>query len=256
MFCEVKKEETFPQIEECVLGLWGKDESFKKSLDSRPACLPDGLESNSYTFYNGPPFATGLPHYGHLLAGTIKDIVPHYWTMKGKLFPAVLVGTATASPLNLSCRTNSVSLALPKSRSSASISSTKLAEARCSSTRANGRRLFAAWAAGSSCSKAAIPFGSEMSEHKCSAASLASVAFDKGYKARQYLSLTLIAQYGRSQVQGHEHSRVDDDPVDALFQLLHCCGSGYGLQPGGTGWQEVLDCRKPDRGLLQEYEHR
>lgn len=80
MFREVKKEETFPQIEERVLGLWDKDESFKKSLDSRP-------ESEPYTFYDGPPFATGLPHYGHLLAGTIKDIVPRYWTMKGKKVP-------------------------------------------------------------------------------------------------------------------------------------------------------------------------
>ncbi|SHL49743.1 class I tRNA ligase family protein, partial [Fibrobacter sp. UWEL] len=80
MFREVKKEETFPQIEERVLGLWDKDDSFKKSLDSRPETAP-------YTFYDGPPFATGLPHYGHLLAGTIKDIVPRYWTMKGKKVP-------------------------------------------------------------------------------------------------------------------------------------------------------------------------
>ncbi len=36
-----------------------------------------------YTFYDGPPFATGLPHYGHLLASTIKDIIPRYWSMKG-----------------------------------------------------------------------------------------------------------------------------------------------------------------------------
>ena len=50
MFREVKKEETFPQIEERVLGLWDKDESFKKSLDSRP-------ETEPYTFYDGPPFA-------------------------------------------------------------------------------------------------------------------------------------------------------------------------------------------------------
>jgi len=39
---------------------------------------------DSYVFYDGPPFATGLPHYGHLLAGTIKDIVPRYWTMRGR----------------------------------------------------------------------------------------------------------------------------------------------------------------------------
>ena len=36
-----------------------------------------------YTFYDGPPFATGLPHYGHLLTSTIKDIIPRYWSMKG-----------------------------------------------------------------------------------------------------------------------------------------------------------------------------
>lgn len=36
-----------------------------------------------YTFYDGPPFATGLPHYGHLLASTIKDVIPRYWSMKG-----------------------------------------------------------------------------------------------------------------------------------------------------------------------------
>ena len=80
LFREVDKNETFPDIEERVLTLWDKDESFKKSLDSRP-------ETEPYTFYDGPPFATGLPHYGHLLAGTIKDIVPRYWTMKGKKVP-------------------------------------------------------------------------------------------------------------------------------------------------------------------------
>jgi len=36
-----------------------------------------------YTFYDGPPFATGLPHYGHLLASTIKDVIPRYWSAKG-----------------------------------------------------------------------------------------------------------------------------------------------------------------------------
>lgn len=109
LFREVVKEETFPQIEERVLGLWDKDDSFKKSLDSRPETAP-------YTFYDGPPFATGLPHYGHLLAGTIKDIVPRYWTMKGKKVPRGFGWTATVCLLNLWCRTNWVWLALPKSR--------------------------------------------------------------------------------------------------------------------------------------------
>ena len=41
-------------------------------------------ESDPYVFYDGPPFATGLPHYGHIVAGTMKDVVPRYWTMRGK----------------------------------------------------------------------------------------------------------------------------------------------------------------------------
>src|SRR5574344_939137 len=79
-FREVKKDETFPKIEERVLSLWDADKSFEKSLDR-------GKNPPAFNFYDGPPFATGLPHYGHLLAGTIKDIVPRYWTMKGKTVP-------------------------------------------------------------------------------------------------------------------------------------------------------------------------
>ncbi|MDR1759066.1 MAG: isoleucine--tRNA ligase [Fibrobacter sp.] len=76
MFREVKKEESFPSVEERVLNLWDKDQSFRKSIEIREG-------APAFNFYDGPPFATGLPHYGHLLAGTIKDIVPRYWTMKG-----------------------------------------------------------------------------------------------------------------------------------------------------------------------------
>src|SRR5574344_24639 len=79
-FREVKKDETFPKIEERVLSLWDADKSFEKSLDR-------GKNPPAFNFYDGPPFATGLPHYGHLLAGTIKDIVPRYWTMKGYRVP-------------------------------------------------------------------------------------------------------------------------------------------------------------------------
>lgn len=56
---------------------WEKDKTFEKSIDQRS-------EKNSYVFYDGPPFSTGTPHYGHILASTMKDIVPRYWTMKGK----------------------------------------------------------------------------------------------------------------------------------------------------------------------------
>ena len=65
-----------PQLEEEVLKHWDETDAFAKSVSQRPATKP-------YIFYDGPPFATGLPHYGHLLASTIKDVIPRYWTMKG-----------------------------------------------------------------------------------------------------------------------------------------------------------------------------
>ena len=76
MFRNLDKSQSFPEMEERILGLWDADQSFKKSVSARPA-------DKTFIFNDGPPFATGLPHYGHLLAGTIKDIVPRYWTMKG-----------------------------------------------------------------------------------------------------------------------------------------------------------------------------
>jgi isoleucyl-tRNA synthetase len=65
-----------PKIEEEILDFWNKEEIFEKSLKKDS---PKG----EYVFYDGPPFATGLPHYGHLVASLMKDIVPRYWTMKG-----------------------------------------------------------------------------------------------------------------------------------------------------------------------------
>lgn len=62
--------------EEEVLAFWDEMQIFQKSVDQRD-------EKRPYVFYDGPPFATGLPHYGHLLASTAKDVVPRYWTMKG-----------------------------------------------------------------------------------------------------------------------------------------------------------------------------
>lgn len=66
----------FPQMEEDVLQYWQDTKAFEKSVEMRP-------EDKQYVFYDGPPFATGLPHYGHLLGSTSKDVVPRYWTMKG-----------------------------------------------------------------------------------------------------------------------------------------------------------------------------
>ncbi len=75
-----RAEESFPQREERILGYWQGHKVYQKSIDLRK-------ESPLFSFYDGPPFATGLPHYGHLLAGTLKDVVPRYKTMKGFYVP-------------------------------------------------------------------------------------------------------------------------------------------------------------------------
>ena len=66
----------FPEQEKKIIEFWKEKNIFQKTLDKD---VPKG----SYVFYDGPPFATGLPHYGHILASTIKDVIPRYWTMKG-----------------------------------------------------------------------------------------------------------------------------------------------------------------------------
>lgn len=67
----------FAKLEEEVLSFWDESDAFKKSVENRPA-------SDTFIFYDGPPFANGLPHYGHLLGSTAKDVIPRYQTMKGK----------------------------------------------------------------------------------------------------------------------------------------------------------------------------
>ena len=64
------------QEEQKVLAFWDKDKTFEKSVAERS-------EKKPYVFYDGPPFATGLPHYGHIVASTMKDVVPRYFTMRG-----------------------------------------------------------------------------------------------------------------------------------------------------------------------------
>ncbi|MFH1331148.1 MAG: isoleucine--tRNA ligase [Actinomycetota bacterium] len=75
-FRRVPPEVSFPELEAGVLRLWDEIDAFATSVDMRP------LESE-FTFYDGPPFPTGSPHYGNLLAGVLKDVVPRYWTMRG-----------------------------------------------------------------------------------------------------------------------------------------------------------------------------
>ena len=66
----------FPEMEKSILDYWEKTDAFKKQVEMRP-------KNKQYVFYDGPPFATGLPHYGHLLGSTSKDVIARYWAMKG-----------------------------------------------------------------------------------------------------------------------------------------------------------------------------
>jgi isoleucyl-tRNA synthetase len=69
----------FPEIEERVLAHWAEDDSFRASIEQRKA-----TEATEFVFYDGPPFANGLPHYGHLLTGYTKDLIPRFQTMRGR----------------------------------------------------------------------------------------------------------------------------------------------------------------------------
>ncbi|WP_374229595.1 isoleucine--tRNA ligase [Kocuria sp. LUK] len=71
----------FPAVEERVLAYWAEDRTFQASVDAREAG-EDG--ANEFVFYDGPPFANGLPHYGHLLTGYVKDLVARYQTQRGR----------------------------------------------------------------------------------------------------------------------------------------------------------------------------
>ncbi|MGP1587000.1 MAG: isoleucine--tRNA ligase [Treponemataceae bacterium] len=77
MYENVDPKLNFPKQEEKILKFWKENDIFKKSIAQREDC-------DEYVFFDGPPFATGLPHFGHFIPSTIKDIIPRYQTMKGK----------------------------------------------------------------------------------------------------------------------------------------------------------------------------
>lgn len=79
MFRDIQSE-TFDQREKRILEFWNKEQIFERSVEEKRQCP-------LFSFYDGPPFATGLPHYGHFLAGTIKDVVLRFKTMKGYWVP-------------------------------------------------------------------------------------------------------------------------------------------------------------------------
>ena len=80
---EVAANPDFVAIEKDILSWWEKENVFQASVENRPHKNEDGT-TNAYVFYDGPPFANGLPHYGHLLTGYVKDLIARYHTMKGK----------------------------------------------------------------------------------------------------------------------------------------------------------------------------
>ncbi len=84
IYSPVRPDVNLPKLEEEVLTFWDKNQIFEKSVTHHAKKTG---QAKPYSFYDGPPFATGLPHYGHILAGTLKDVVPRYWTMKGHSIP-------------------------------------------------------------------------------------------------------------------------------------------------------------------------
>jgi isoleucyl-tRNA synthetase len=76
MFKKVNPRQNFPEMEKNILQFWKKGKIFEKSVEGNEG-------KKTYSFFDGPPFATGLPHYGHIVASLIKDVVPRYWTMRG-----------------------------------------------------------------------------------------------------------------------------------------------------------------------------
>ncbi|KKP67918.1 MAG: Isoleucine-tRNA ligase [Candidatus Moranbacteria bacterium GW2011_GWE1_35_17] len=76
-FKKVDLRKKYSEMEKEVLKFWREDKTFEKSVEQRD-------KKNAYVFYDGPPFITGVPHSGTLLSSIVKDVVPRYWTMKGK----------------------------------------------------------------------------------------------------------------------------------------------------------------------------
>jgi isoleucyl-tRNA synthetase len=81
VFSKVPASADFPAVERAILALWDRLDAFQESNRRRKG--GPAAPGPEFSFYDGPPFATGTPHYGHLLAGTIKDIIPRYWSMRG-----------------------------------------------------------------------------------------------------------------------------------------------------------------------------
>ena len=82
MFKKIDPKMKFPEMEKEILKFWEENKIFENSLKNRK-------DKPLYSFYDGPPFATGTPHYGHIVGSVMKDAVPRYWTMKGFNVPRI-----------------------------------------------------------------------------------------------------------------------------------------------------------------------
>lgn len=80
MFKKVDPKQSFPKMEEKMMKYWDDNKIFEKSVEQRKG-------DEKYVFFDGPPFANGLPHYGHILANVLKDSVTRYWSMRGYYVP-------------------------------------------------------------------------------------------------------------------------------------------------------------------------
>jgi isoleucyl-tRNA synthetase len=77
LYPEVDQQPRYAALEEEIIAFWQDDKTFEASVEQHPP-------ESEYVFYDGPPFANGLPHYGHILTGFVKDAVPRFWTMRGR----------------------------------------------------------------------------------------------------------------------------------------------------------------------------
>ena len=129
---DVPAQPDFPALEREVLDYWEAGDTFRESVRQRPA-------DDEFVFYDGPPFANGLPHYGHLITGYVKDLVPRFRTMQGKRVERRFGWDCHGLPaeveaerlLGISGKADIVAMA--------SRSSTRPAASPCCATRTSGR---------------------------------------------------------------------------------------------------------------------
>lgn len=111
-YAEVKAKADFVELEKEVLKFWEEDKTFEKSVRNR-----DGAAE--FVFYDGPPFANGTPHYGHIMVSYVKDVVARFQTMNGKKVERRLGWDCHGLPAEMSAESSSVFQAANRLRNSA-----------------------------------------------------------------------------------------------------------------------------------------